>query len=87
MLHNIKILPEFFGLVVLGIKTFEVRRNDRGYRAGDQLVLEEWDGARYTGRQCSRWVAYVSSYAQQDGYVVLGLAPIPTIKEQPCRAN
>lgn len=41
--HNLKLLPEYFDAVVNGIKTFEIRKNDRDYKVGDTLHLYEFD--------------------------------------------
>ena len=54
-IHRIKILSRYFRQVASGDKPFEFRRNDRGYRAGDLVVLDEIgtndDGETiYTGR-------------------------------------
>lgn len=50
--HVIKIWPRFFDQVDNGVKPFEVRRNDRDYKGGDVLILQEWDPGtgEYTGR-------------------------------------
>jgi hypothetical protein len=40
--HELKIWPEFFKFVEGGTKTFEVRKNDRNFLAGDLVVLKEW---------------------------------------------
>lgn len=63
MHHSIKILPDFFEAVWLGIKTFEVREDDRGYKAGDILILKEFIPAedRFTGRSVPVFVSYVMS--------------------------
>ena len=37
--HNLKIKPQYFKDVVSGIKTFEVRKNDRNFKVGDLMVL------------------------------------------------
>ncbi|MBM7689532.1 uncharacterized protein YqfB (UPF0267 family) [Enterococcus ureilyticus] len=37
--HNIKIKPNFLADIVSGIKTFEIRKNDRGYKKGAILNL------------------------------------------------
>ena len=36
--HELKILPEYFWQVWHGNKTFELRKNDRNYNAGDKAV-------------------------------------------------
>ena len=86
--HELKTWPEFFEAVAGGAKPFEVRRNDRGYRVGDTLVLREyhppvpdWNApGGYTGREVTRRITYVfdgsglDEDSVQPGYVVLGLA-------------
>lgn len=42
-IHPLKTWPNFFELIESGVKTFELRKNDRNYRAGDILFLQEWD--------------------------------------------
>ena len=37
--HKLKLNDRFFDAVVNGIKTFEIRKDDRGFRVGDTLVL------------------------------------------------
>lgn len=60
-IHRLKIWPEFFVPLFQGTKSFEVRRNDRDFRPGDELQLEEWDprGGLYTGRRVSRRILYL----------------------------
>lgn len=76
MTHELKILPLYFQLVRSGAKTFEVRKNDRDFHAGDELILREWDGD-YTGRRIHRWVGYVyhgtGEYGLSNGYCILAL--------------
>lgn len=74
MLHTLKIQSRYFKDVVSGLKTFEIRKNDRDYEVGDTLELEEIDDDfEYTGDRCYREVTYITDYAQQDGYVVMGI--------------
>ncbi|AOW84205.1 DUF3850 domain-containing protein [Vibrio mimicus] len=62
--HQVRTYPTFLDAVLLGDKTFEITKNDRGYEVGD-LVLMTDD---------SRWaeikIKYMTSYAQRRGYVV-----------------
>ena len=41
--HRLKTWPEFFNATLNGEKKFEVRRDDRGFSVGDELILCEWD--------------------------------------------
>ena len=59
MLHDLKILPEWFNAVISGVKTFEIRKDDRNFQPRDVLLLREWDGTAYTGRTCKADVTMV----------------------------
>lgn len=48
--HDLKIWPEFLEPIIDGTKRVELRRNDRDYRAGDQLILREFHVGQLTGR-------------------------------------
>ena len=50
MIHELKILPEYFEAVKNKTKKFEVRKNDRDFNVGDTLMLLEWKDNQYTGR-------------------------------------
>lgn len=43
MTHDLKIHPEHFAPVKCGVKTCEIRKDDRDYKVGDFLCLNEWD--------------------------------------------
>ena len=78
MKHLLKILPEYFKEVVKGTKTFEVRKNDRGFRVGDILVLAEYciSIQSFTGRVCEKKVSYIlkgGSFGVDKNFVVMGL--------------
>lgn len=45
VMHRLKTQLVDFERVAAGEKTFEIRRNDRCYQAGDDLVLREFDPA------------------------------------------
>ncbi|MGH1732873.1 DUF3850 domain-containing protein [Enterococcus faecalis] len=72
-IHELKILPEYFEAVVSGNKRFEIRKNDRNYKKGDILRLNEYQYGQYTGDVHVAEITYITDYAQQDGYVVLGI--------------
>ena len=59
MQHDLKILPQYFEAIKNEEKTFEVRKKDREYQVGDYLVLQEWDGTNYTGREIIVEVTYI----------------------------
>lgn len=75
MTHELKIQPEYFNAVLMGTKTFEIRKNDRGYKVGDMLILKEWvpDTQKYTGKELARRVTYITDYQQKPGYVVMAI--------------
>ena len=75
MIHELKILPQYFKEVVNGNKNFEVRKNDRGFKKGYLLLLQEFDGEKYTGLEIRKEITYLldNSNYLQDGYVVLGI--------------
>lgn len=88
MIHKLKILPHFFHDVREERKTFEVRKNDRDFKIGDELILEEfvpynylageWP-EHYTGHMCRREVTYIlrgGQFGIAEDTVILGIKPI-----------
>lgn len=73
MIHELKILPEYFKAVTSGRKQFEIRKNDRDYKVRDHLILREWNGENFTGNSYKAEITYITDYAQQNGYVVMGI--------------
>lgn len=74
--HEIKTLTPYYEAVGEGIKTAEVRRNDRKYERGDWLILEEWTGTEYTGRSLVRRITAVYELDAMglEGYVLICMA-------------
>ena len=76
--HYLKILPEYYSAVDSGAKTFEIRKNDRGFKVGDIITLEEFgntevaDGCLegYTGSSVTGVITFITDYEQKEGYVV-----------------
>lgn len=75
-IHHLRTWPIYFEAVLAGEKPFELRKNDRDFRAGDTVHLDEWDPRtkEYTGRTTVRAVTYVliNHEGLAPGYVVLG---------------
>lgn len=71
--HQLKILPQYFHAVTVGDKSFEIRKNDRNYKVGDNIVLSEYEEGQYTGRNILAKITYITDYEQKDDYVVFGI--------------
>ena len=61
MNHELKIYPEYYKQILLGLKKVEIRLNDRNYQENDLLILNEFDPKteRYTGSQLKRKVYFI----------------------------
>ena len=61
MNHELKIHPEYYNQILLGLKKVEIRLNDRNYQENDLLILNEFDPKteRYTGSQLKRKVDFI----------------------------
>lgn len=75
-MHELKILPEYFEAVKSGDKKFELRKDDRDYKVGDIIVLNEWDGEAYTGERIQMKIRYIlrdcPEYGLAEGYCIIG---------------
>lgn len=73
--HQIRLASSYFDDVAAGIKTFELRKNDRHYRKGDVLELMEFAEGRNTGRLIRAEVTYIlEDYTGlEDGYCILAI--------------
>lgn len=71
MTHKLKIDQEYFDAVADEVKNFEIRYNDRNFRVGDNILLQEiTKEKKYTGREIIGVITYITEYEQKDGYVV-----------------
>jgi len=75
MVHKLKLHPEYFKEVCTGKKSFEIRKNDRDFKIGDTLLLQEFKPGtqEYTGRVVERKITYITDYAQKENYVVMAI--------------
>ena len=73
--HDVKLGTTFFDDVKTGRKTFELRKNDRGYKEGDTIVLHEYKDGTTTGRTITKKIVYMLGdfTGLEDGYCILGL--------------
>lgn len=71
--HQIKLGASFFEEVRRGEKTFELRKNDRGYKKGDILEMLEFSDGKFTGRTVKVLVTYMlEEYSGlEDGYCIM----------------
>lgn len=78
--HNLKSWPEYFSASMFGAKPFEVRINDRDYKVGDILQLEEWNPETklYTGRRLTRQVSYIMepAFGMPENLIVMALVMV-----------
>lgn len=76
MIHELKINPEYFKSVISGAKPFEIRRNDRNFKVGDFVALNEFDDkSGYTGESALYEITYVMTSTEyvKEGFAVLGI--------------
>ena len=76
--HELKTIPPYFSLVQRGIKNFELRKDDRGFRVGDLLWLREYypETKQYSGSDCMRRIDYILRDFDgiQEGYCILSIS-------------
>ena len=71
--HQIRLGVSFFDDVCSGKKSFEIRKNDRGYKEGDILEMMEFADGRNTGRTVRVIVTYMLDEFSglEDGYCIM----------------
>ena len=71
--HQIRLTKSYFDDVANGIKTFELQKNDRGYKKGDILEMMEFADGKNTGRMVKVLVTYIlEDYTGiEDGYCIM----------------
>ena len=83
--HELKVFPKYYQETFEGNKPFEIRKNDRDFEEGHNVILRECDETRmfkemnaFTGRRLKARISYVlyNFEGLQPGYVVFGLKEI-----------
>lgn len=77
MVHELKTHSLYFQRIVDGVKNFEVRKNDRDFQVGDQVVLKNFDPEtkEYLTGEVHGTITYILQGGQfgiQSGYCVFG---------------
>ena len=84
MVHELKTWEEYFAAMASGEKNFELRKNDRDFLVGHELLLREYNQQTqsFTGRTLRRKISYLLSgieaeeFGLKQGYCILGLREI-----------
>lgn len=77
--HKLKTWPEVFQAVWDGLKTAEFRKDDRGFKVGHWLQLNEYDpeSGMPTGRGVETVITHIANdprFGIPEGYVMLSFA-------------
>lgn len=94
--HELKTDPKVFDAVWRGIKTYEIRKNDRGFAIGDTLILRETEYSgeailnegmplEYTGRRIECRVTHIleNEYGLKSGWAILSI----NVEDRQCRCS
>jgi hypothetical protein len=79
MEHTLKTLPKYFNAVCDGMKTFEVRKDDRNFQIGDTLILLRYENGESQRAECIAKITYILGRDEDEkmfvpqGYVILGI--------------
>lgn len=95
MRHELKTDPKVFDAVVNGLKTFEIRKNDRNFQVGDELTLRK---TRYTNEEMKSgmpleftgdfwtvkavYILFGPIYGLQDGWCIMSIKPLSTANDR-----
>ena len=79
--HQIRLGASFFEDACSNRKSFELRKNDRGYKEGDILELMEFADGRNTGRMVRKLVTYIlEDYTGlEDGFCIMATSLVNEI--------
>ena len=80
---RLKTWPEAFEDVLAGRKPYDIRRNDRDFQLGDQLILCEYEPHKevHTGREIHCTVIHITyggKWGLPKGHCVMGIMVLPT---------
>lgn len=81
MVHHLKIKATFADAVLSGAKTFEIRKNDRGFQKGDDIVFSVVDDyGRSVAHELNKHMYHItyvlSGWGLKRDYCVLAIRKI-----------
>lgn len=78
IIHQVKCVSPHFDDVREGLKTAELRKDDRDYRVGDTLRQLEYEAGEYTGRFIEHIITHKLTGGPwlADGYCMLSLGRV-----------
>ena len=79
MEHELKCWPEFFARLKTGAKRVEIRKNDRDYKVGDELILKEWNPEVYI--PCGKVGDYTGESVCAIVTDIVKLSQVPGLKD------
>lgn len=68
--HKLRVRPKDFEACAKGRKNFLIQKNKRDFKTGDNIVLMEFTGSTYTGREITGEITYITDHEQKEGHVV-----------------
>lgn len=76
--YSLKTWPEHFQNIKRGLKTFELRYNDRDYQVGNELILQEYDPEteEYTGDHIHAVITHImgeNDFLDMKGFVIMSI--------------
>lgn len=83
MIHELKILSSFVRPILDGSKTFEIRKNDRGFQKGDRVqfkvVSDDWTRKNNSivgelERKVFKITYVINGWGLKNGFVVFGIS-------------
>ncbi len=77
--HTVRSWCHLYGPMMEGRKTHDLRKDDRNYKVGDTLKLEEYDITKgaYTGRWCRMKITYITGRGESQNPCAVSSAVLP----------
>jgi hypothetical protein len=78
MTHAVKIAPYWLNAFLYEGKSFEIRKDDRGYLVGDKLLLQGYDENEYTGCEHVAVINFIVTHSDfpsglKKGYIAMAI--------------